>query len=195
MVHSGVCSKAQGEQGINLQLSQGLQSQLRSLWKLSACKLVTFLKRTDFITRKMRRSVCLSKKSHRFFFDLNGKLKFGMAMWKFKTEHESKLTLNSIPGYLYEKVKVCLLQARLHNLTYSSNFKVPETGVVIFLLSIVCPPHYANSAWKFISDSHLIYPSHYPCLRDWHLLPGVWWVVLGLGARSPGVCSWGCYLG
>lgn len=57
---------------------------------------------------------------------------------KLKSENESKLAINSILGHLHEKVEVCLLQVRLHDLTYSSNFKVSDTGVVVPRFVVHC---------------------------------------------------------
>lgn len=103
MVHSGVCSKAQGEQGINLQLSQGLQSQLTFRHHCGSYliadesrsskeqilspgrwgNLGAFLRNhTDYVLIQME----------------NSELRWLGESLKLKTENESKLTLNSILG-------------------------------------------------------------------------------------------------
>lgn len=89
-VQSGFCSKAQREKCASA--CKASQPFTIAVEALPLQTRVTFLKRKARITREMVKSVCLSRKSHRFCFVPNVKRNIGVNGEKFNTEHKLKPT-------------------------------------------------------------------------------------------------------
>lgn len=151
-------------------------------------------KRVTLLKKSMHKGVGgtggLYRKAQTFCFDPNRKHNTGVTRWLSKPEQKLRPTYKSWLCYLLERVKArSTSQAQRFNNLPTLKCLTPGMWWPI-LLSIVCPQDYANSAWKFLSYSHLIYTIHYPCLHDWHLPYDVWLVALAAGSQE----TWYLYL-